>query len=231
MGRTCVILSGLPRHFSECSENIISSLIDPNDADVFIHSWLDTETHPDVADSIVRRFSPKAFLFEKQGSFVNDHMELGRMMASHGRGYSRENFVTMVHSSWYSLLQANLLKERHRLANNIRYDWVIRARFDITYSHPITCSDFDPSLLMISNRNAVPNKGPLPMEMVDDRFAFSSNANMNLYCGGFNLIESVHREREAKDGIFCGETLVYEMAMRYRMGIGIISDLVAFHVG
>jgi hypothetical protein len=47
--------------------------------------------------------------------------------------------------------------------------------------------------------------------MTDDRFAFGSNHNMNVYSSGFNFLDYFCKIRNGKDGIFCGETLVYEM--------------------
>ena len=47
--------------------------------------------------------------------------------------------------------------------------------------------------------------------MTDDRFAFGSNHNMNIYSSGFNFLDYFTKIRDTKDGIICGETLVYEM--------------------
>lgn len=228
--KTCVLISGLPRNIYAGFNNINQHLIEPNNADVFIHSWLDETNDNRSARFLIENFKPKRWLFEPQKKFVNDHMELGRMMVSHGRGYERNNFVTMVYSSWYSILQANLLKEQHRLENNVEYDYVIRARFDIAYNKPVFCSSHDKNALNISNRNLVPNKGPLPPEMVDDRFAFGSNSIMNLYCNGFGMIEYLHGVRENKDGIFCGETIVYEMSRMFNLKINTLDYLIAYHI-
>jgi hypothetical protein len=225
--KTCVILSGQPRNIDSSFDNIYHSLIVPNDADVFVHSWVNEEQNPEIAQSILEKYKPKKHIFENQKPFINSHMELSRMMNSHGRGYSRSDFVTMVHSSMYSLLQSNLLKEEYRLENNLNYDYVIRARFGITYSRPVLCQSYDSEMLHISNRNLVPNKGPLPAEMVDDRFAFGSNRIMNVYCNGFGLIDHIHNLRNQQDGIFCVETMVYEMVKLFGIRLNILSDLVA----
>jgi len=215
--KTCVLISGLPRNVENAFHSINECLIKPNNADVFIHSWVDEQS--DLSNRILQLYNPIKFSFEKQKTFVNDNFDLTRMMLSHGRSYTREKFVEMIYSSWYSNQQSNLLKEAYRLEKNIFYDYVIRARFDITYSKPIICSEYDPNTLYIANRHNLPD------EMIDDRFAFSSNRIMNLYCSGFNLMEYIHNLRHNLDGIFCGETMVYEMVKLYNLNHHIINDL------
>jgi hypothetical protein len=226
--KCCVIISGQTRTAVSSHENIRECLIHPNDADVFIHSW-DKEDGSDELRKILDLYKPKAFRFDPKMNFKNDHLELSRMMVSHGRGYDREFFVRMIYSSWYSMLQANLLKESYRLLSNTKYDCVIRARFDITYNRPVVCVIRDENTLHISNRNLVPNKGPLPSEMIDDRFGYGSESLMNLYFGGFNLIDRIHLVRNRIDGIFCGETLVYEMVKTYGLDVVQLNDLIAYH--
>jgi hypothetical protein len=217
--KTCLLLSGLPRFVDRGLAGILNNLIIPNNPDVFIHTWLEPGTNPGLERFIIDRFQPKKVLMERQRPFVNTHMVLDRMMASHGRSYPRDKFVEMVYSSWYSIQQANLLKEQYRLEHNINYDYTIRARFDIGYSHLVDCKMYDKNKIYISNRP------DLPLEMIDDRFAFGSDALMNTYAGGFNLLDYVHEVRERQDGIFCGETLVFEMARMFGIPYKIIDSL------
>ncbi len=198
--RVALCLSGLPRWVNEHHQNITDMIIVPNNADVFVHSWTSSD---EVADNMVQLYKPKKFLIEPQKKFTRTSMDIDRMLQTYAKCYVREMFIEMIYSSWYSIQQANLLKETYRLENDIHYDYVIRCRFDLLFNMPVLCTIHDPDVVHISCRD-------LPPEMVDDRFAFSSNKNMNAYSAGFNLIDFVHNERNKKDGIFCGETLVHE---------------------
>lgn len=215
--KTCVLISGLPRNVINAYNNINDCLIKPNDADVFIHTWLGEDD--ELVQFITDNFKPKKMIVEKQRPFINNHMELSRMMASHGQSYELSKFVEMLFSSWYSNSQSNLLKEQYRLEHNIDYDYVIRARFDIIYDKPIICSDYGKGILYTAPRQH------LPPEMIDDRFAFGSNELMNIYCNGFGLLEYIHKLRNSLDGIFCGETLVYEMVRLFNLEHKIIDGL------
>lgn len=218
--RTCLLISGLPRSVEACHKNIMDNIITPNNPDIFIHTWGD---EAELLGHISALYNPVSIKVEKQRIFKNTHNDLDRMMVSHGRSYKREMFVEMVYSSWYSIQQANLLKEHYRLENDVVYDYVIRARFDITYSKVVRCADYDRNVLNISNKG-------LPPDMIDDRFAFGSNSLMNVYASGFNLLDHVNDIRATKDGIYCGETLVFEMARIFGLGHRQITDLHCGHV-
>ncbi len=221
--KTALLLSGLPRHVDAGFPSIRDALMAPNNPDVFIHTWGDPNDHG-LRSKLVNLFQPKRILIEPQKTIYNDYMNLDRMMVSHGRGYTRPRFVDMVYSMWYSIMQCNSLKELYRLEANIHYDCVIRARFDITYTIAINVANYDLNILWTADRP------DLPPEMVDDRFGFSSNANMNIYGGGFNLIEYIWNMRDKKDGIICGETLCFEMCNIFGLTSKRIPGLHANHI-
>jgi len=220
--KTALLISGLPRYVDEGFASIRDCLIRPNNPDIFIHTWMNPGDPMEA--KIQKLFAPKMMKVEPPKIIHNTHMALDRMMVSHGRSYKQEKFVEMVYSMWYSLLQVNLLKEHHRLEHNVAYDYVIRARFDITYTKPIKCSQFDRNIVQTAERP------DLPLEMVDDRFAFASNQLMNVYCGGFNLLDHIHAYRETQDGIFCGETVLYEMFKTFNISHDKIAGLHCNHL-
>jgi hypothetical protein len=203
MGKVALCISGLPRNVKEGFNNIKANLIDPNNPDIFVHTWL--EMDQPLLYIINELYQPIKIMREPRKVFLNKDLELDRMMISHGQSYARPTFVDMLYSSWYGVQAANNLKEQYRLANDIVYDYVIRARFDINYNIAIDCSAYDNNVVHICNR-ALPDH-----DMVDDRFAFGSNHNMNVYSSGFNFLDYFTKIRDTKDGIMCGETLVYEM--------------------
>lgn len=208
--KTALLISGLPRCVDRGFPNIRDCLIAPNSPDIFIHTWGDPNDQ-NLRSKLTSMFNPNMLTIEQPKIIHNTHMNLDRMMVSHGRSYQRHKFVEMVYSMWYSIQQANLLKEQNRLEHNIYYDYIIRARFDITYTMAVDCKQYDPNIVHTASRP------DLPVEMVDDRFAFASNSLMNIYCGGYNNIEYIFNMRDKKDGIFCGETILYELFKLYNI--------------
>jgi hypothetical protein len=220
---SCLLISGLARHVEISYDNILKNIIEPNKPDVFIHTWLDTDINPGLDSTILNLYKPKKIVMEKGLSFNNTNLNMDRMMASYAKPYVRNSFVETFYSAWYSVQQSNIIKEQHRLENNLVYDYCIRARFDINYSIPIICENYDKNIIHLSNRD-------LPAEMIDDRFAFASNSIMNTYCSNFNFIDFIHEMKDKKDGIFCGETIVYEMCKMHNIKYSKIGNLHCSHV-
>jgi hypothetical protein len=216
MSNIAICFSGLPRSIDKSFDNIQKNLIEPNKPDVFIHSWTEDE---EIKSEIIQKYQPKSYVFESRKNFVNDDLDLDRMMISHARSYTRLNFVDMLYSSWYSIQQSNNIKELYRLSNGINYDYVIRARFDLNYSQIIDCKNYDNNKIYVSNRQ-LPDH-----DMIDDMFSFGSNQNMNVYSSSFNYLDFFCNVRSKIDGIFCGETLVYETLKTNNIEYKIIEDL------
>jgi len=214
--KTCLLISGLPRQVEKCYENIKSSLILPNNPDIFIHTWSKEET--DTIKFIKENYNPIEMVFEPQKKFVNKNLDFNLMLSTYAHAYNRDRFIDMLYSSWYSGQQVNNLKEEYRLKNDIKYDYVIRARFDVTYNRPIIVSNYNPNQFNVNVRYDLPSK------MTDDRIGFASNEIMNLYYSGFTLFEYLYKLKYNMDQIFCGETIVYEIMRHFNIKTNIIND-------
>ena len=59
---------GDPVSFESSAETIKKNIIDPNNADVFIHSWGEDAL---ISENIKSIYSPKSYIFEKQISFTS----------------------------------------------------------------------------------------------------------------------------------------------------------------
>jgi len=229
--KIALCISGQPRFVENAFPNIYNNIIQPNNPDVFIHCWYDENLigqnfvnpalysannwdyssdkskYSDNLDKLILDlYKPKKYIFENQKSIKDDTLRLEEILNSHARVYTREYFVEMLYSSWYSILKSNMLKEEYRLENNIMYDYVIRMRFDATFNMPVVCSEYDPNFLHTDRRPDF----PIP-RMIEDWFGFGSNKIMNIYSSAFNYMQYAVEESNKYDRIFCSETLVYEM--------------------
>lgn len=221
--KTAVLISGIPRHLERGYQSLFSSIIGPNNADVFVHAWFDPSKDGNIDKTVLDLYKPVRYLMEKPRTFFDSSMNLDRMMNSYARPYQRDKFLDTTYSMWYSIQQSNLIKEQYRLENNLYYDYVVRARFDMTYTMKILLHEFDRNILHISTRGLLPG-------MVDDRFAFASNSIMNAYCGGFNFLTHVFDIKDKQDGVFCGEVLVCEMLAKWGIPHKQIDGLVCHHL-
>lgn len=199
--KIALCMSGQARGVINGWQNICGNLLNPNAPDIFAHVWEDEKG--EQVQAIRDLYKPVDMVVEHQRHFFNSITDVGRQRAKYPHGASRDDFVDRTYSMQYSILQANLVKERYRLQHDIHYDCVIRARFDLSFSRPVDCSKFDMSFMHVLDKC-------LP-EMIDDRFAIATTNYMNLYATGFCFYDEINRIRSAKDGIFCGETILFEI--------------------
>lgn len=214
--KTALCVSGQARGVSNGWQNIFHNLVKPNDPDIFVHIW-GRESDAEVI-AIRDLYKPLSMVVEEPRKFVNSELDIDRQYARWPFGANRDDFVDRTYSMWYSVLQANLVKEKHRLATNTHYDCVMRARTDINFSRPIECATYDLSAIHLTDKN-------IP-EMVDDRFAFGPNNLMNIYSSGFCMYDHINKIRSAKDGIFCAEIILFEMFKTFNIDYRFIPNLI-----
>lgn len=213
--RIALCMSGQARGVVNGWPGICGNLMNPNAPDVFVHTWGDESD--EQVKAIRSLYNPVSMVVEPLRLFKNSRADVIRQRARYPHGASRDDFVDRTYSMQYSILQANLVKEDHRLANDVHYDYVIRARFDLSFSRPIKCSDFDPSVIHLTDK-CIP-------QMIDDRFAFGPTELMNIYSSTFCFYDHVNKIRSAGDGIFCGETLLFETLNACKVGYSFIPNL------
>ena len=69
----------------------------------------------------------------------------------------------------------------------MKFDWVIRSRFDFAINAKIPFEELDNSKLHIPNCRMVPSR-----DFGNDQFAFSSSENMDKYSDTFNRIDEFY---------------------------------------
>lgn len=182
------------------------NVLSQNDVDVFIHTWdIDSNQigkpfingggHPmgepvseNLIEDVLNLYKPIKYKVEPQLHFENG-LWLDRCMPGIRSDYMMSMF--------YSLYQSNQLKIQHELENNIKYDWVIRSRFDVALpSGVLDFNTLDNQNLYIPGGVFDPNSGYL------DSFAFSNSNIMDIYSDIFN---QVHHILNISDIKVCGE--------------------------
>lgn len=208
-------MSGQARGVVNGWQSICDNIMNPNVPEVFVHVW--GHEDDEQVKAIRRLYNPVVMVVEPPRTFANSRIDADRQRARYPHGSSRDDFVDRVYSLFYSLLQANLAKERHRLANNIHYDCVIRHRFDVSLSKPIKCDAFDMNCIHLTDKG-------IP-EMLDDRLAFGSTELMNIYSSAFCFYDQINKIRSAKDGLFCAEIILYELLRTFNVRHQLIPGL------
>ncbi len=205
--RVAVCLSGQPRCYRESFPFIYKHIIEPNNADVFFHTWFDKsdrymekihmdrgacEANENTVEELLALYKPKDFLVEKQREFYKPNIEvndsrLKRVMTTNkhrnwNEQQTKKHIIKQHLSMLYSIYKSNELKENYANHQGIVYDFVIRLRFDCIPLAPIHLSRFDPNLLYYQDLGH-------PDELVSDWINFGSNLIMNVYSTTFFYFE------------------------------------------
>jgi hypothetical protein len=233
--KSALCLYGQPRNFSYNYNFIYKNVIEPNNCDVFFHTWYDendtslkkmTPGHEsrhlesNLQNILPEILKPKKFILEKQKNFLKkdifvseENMELIWPWA---KVYDRETFIQdTVHrhySMWYSIQQSILLKELYAQENGFEYDCVFLSRFDVSPKIPININNYNLNKLITPNMN-------LPRNEINDWFLFTNNKNINMVSTTFNLID-FHRDNIIeKNGSWTNEAYLREQVRLFDIEI------------
>lgn len=202
--RVAVCLSGQPRYIEQCAPLVRKHLIEPNSADVFVHTWFDESRVGSLYDTsqphqanIVGYVDPRTLEHlgtlgarvlqtEPQRSFEHHEKVL--------RGAPSAK-VSSVCSNFYSQWRVNSIFRKWARENSQEYDVIVRARIDLWYGGDIVidniCRDFSSELVLASvwqnkRETFIPGLGDYTM---DDNIVISSPENIDKYCQVFpNMI-------------------------------------------
>jgi hypothetical protein len=148
--RSAVCLSGRPYGLLECADSIKKCLIEPNNADVFIHAWHNPElegtryrSHPqfpglvpkDAQKKLLDIYQPKNYIIEPQKEFSIDGID---SVYQPGDKY----FVWAIQSMLYSIKECiNLALDWNK--DGDPYDAICRSRMDLFYRTPVEFDKLD----------------------------------------------------------------------------------------
>ena len=148
----------------DCVDLIYKNIINPNDVDVFIHTW---NTDKASIENLKEVYKPKKSIFEQQKIFDTKN--------------------TKYHSTksrWYSQMKSIQLKKQYEKENNFLYDFVMISRFDCLYNTNINFSELDPNFFYASNWDL-----PHSIDGFLDYWFISNSLNMDLFGDLYNKLE------------------------------------------
>lgn len=195
--KLALCLSGQPRSYAKAFEYIKRNLLDHYDVDVFIHSWKSKSNlnHAKTFEYISGLYGPVTIFFDHElPSTINSDMHVPN--ASHPT-----NFCT---SMFYSIYRANDFRIRHQTLNDVKYDYVIRSRFDLALNKVIDFGTLEKGKVYISKDTDGPNP------LLNDQFAIADPDTMNVYASTFLNLRQLH-----DSGVpLCGHEMLQEQLTR-----------------
>ena len=178
--KVALCISGHMRTFKDNFSNLHKNILSKLNCDVFIHTWNTLDSYKEKIndnqfETLQRYYNPKSIIIEPKKEFQITN--LMRSKAEPGRNV--HNMLSM----FYKIEACNNLKKEYEIANNFKYDLVIRFRSDISMLSPLPITNkIDNDLLY------VPLYGNF--SGLCDQLAFGSSETMDKYSCIFSNIEN-----------------------------------------
>ena len=208
--KIALCLSGQPRFVRHTLPLIKKNLIDPNDMDVFIHTWFDSKdmnikkSHinrkgeqkydVDTIEYIKDTLNPKGITVEKHKHFANPYITLPNSYITCYKNINSDismnddDFCSYLKSQsismFYSIYQSNNIKDTYATENGIIYDYVVRLRFDAVINFKL-----DIKLLNIPKYTIVYHELGQKDNLISDWINIGDNQVMNLYSSTYLYLE------------------------------------------
>ena len=175
--KIALCLSGQPRGLIGAYQYISASLLTRYKIDVFCHSWYQNDQSE--LHLILKLYNPKLFLFEKDWQLKLNRNDYKIASPKHPAYYT--------FSAYKSIIESNNLKSKYEKENSMKYDCVIRSRYDYALNQKFNFEQEDMSLLHVPDCLTNQEK-----TVCTDQFAFSNSDNMDKYSMVYENIESYH---------------------------------------
>jgi hypothetical protein len=204
--KVALLLSGQFRNGRECYQSIYDNLISHYDTDVFISYHYE---EPDVTfEELDELYKPKYVMYEK---YDRDLIEKFNM--TNNFLHYTESTPSSLCKMWFGNMMVNTLKDDYEKNNDMKYDVVIKCRFDVNILEKI-------ELKLPENQIYIPI-GWDHMDGVNDTFAYGDSDSMNYYLNAYYSLDGfinegrfIHPEMLLKAHLMRGEMMVLRNSIK-----------------
>lgn len=199
--KTAVLICGrCPSNYLDFYESIYKTLIEPYNSDVFLSSWKGDFDENELL-SLYKPISSQIEDFE--GIYIKKRMD---EFFEFLKDNSIENVPLTMYPLYYKVYHANQLRLNYQIRNKMKYDLVIRTRFDLNFGLKMQCNTIEPFIFnsilpeeiedSIQNDNLYLRLDPfmgnrIINDWIWDQFAFGNDKNMNVYCNTYLNLEKI----------------------------------------
>lgn len=234
--KIALCISGQPRFIEQGYPSTKQFILDQGDVDVFVHTWFDKNDliqfrdagggnwegvypHKLTEELIMDLYSPLDYIIEPQKKFFTDEIDVIPTLKEWSPNFDNEAgvkyWIDMQRCMWYSIHQANWLKEIHRLDKNVHYDYVIKHRFDLQLRDHLPLPTDD-----IVCAATTPQDGDPDPQQMRDWCVVGNNQNMNVFSSTFLFIKSM--ADELPHNLKTNES--FSKLLLTKLGIGVVHE-------
>ena len=197
--KIALCLSGQTRNWKSSYDSIKTQIIEKYNVDVFIHTW-DVEGKM-VPHHFIENYNDN---FDKVNYEFIDYYKPKKIQID---SPEYDTFKKKINKSifyntlmmWYSIDKSNELRKEYEFENNIKYDIIIRCRFDLFFEN-FVINDVNNNTIYLPPNENINNpftsemrrmlKDVGPTYMPNDQLAYGSSDSMDWYCKLYKIINS-----------------------------------------
>jgi len=168
--------------YKSCAKTIIHNIINPNDCDVFIHSW-----SVDQEKDLVSIYKPKKYLFEQQEMF-------GFRLDSNEAIHPTIGQAFRTTSRYVSIERGMNLKRQYEQEQGFKYKWILILRFDYLVLKKLSLEGLDPESIYICYEPHWPDIDE-ERKVYDGIFLGSSEVMDTFYNFGTDILKNFYPGR------------------------------------
>ena len=183
--KIALCISGQPRMFQTGHYYHLKNILYKNDVEVFLHTW---ENENSIHEDVIDLYNPTGYIVE---SPLDVDLSVYTNTPPPSPNWKVKDGRMSTYAQMYAIYAVMGMKQAYETEHNMKFDWVVRSRFDFAINVRIPFDELDNSKLYIPNCRMSPNR-----DFGNDQFAFSSSENMDKYADVFLNYDNFY-----KDGI------------------------------
>lgn len=197
--KVALCLSGQTRKWNQTYQSIYDEIIKKYNTDIFIHTWdvvgnmVPHHYIEDYTDNnqlpnydFISKYNPKKIKID----FSNYNLFKNKTPKS--RFY---NTLMM----WYSIQESNNLRKEYEFENNIKYNCIIRCRFDLFFEK-FEINKIENNKIYLPPNQNIDNPFTVdmlkqlqidgPKYMPNDQLSYGDSSTMDYYCSVYKILEN-----------------------------------------
>lgn len=227
--RIALCLSGQPRFVDECAPYILKNIIEGYKVDVFCHFWFDSKLQNEpykfgecgkgewhkqriqsnAIEKVIELYNPVSLKTEDSRSFIDSNVPFQSSLERYFYGAlndpDKEGFrsraINNSISYMYSLNEVQKLKKLYELANDFKYDWVVKCRTDTLIHTKLSFEQYNPDVINYSFHQNQPDG------MVNDWLDFGGSRQMDIFMSIFSVWHLILDKCMNETGAWCNELM------------------------
>jgi hypothetical protein len=237
--KIAICFSGAIRAFNTCFPSVYLHFLQNFKADIFVHMWhikkvdanLDVSfkmrssgEEENLVEDFLEKLKPKKYVIDEYNSDWEKKIISGIGMENVNFPEGKKNYAYNAMGMYYKIFMANELRKEYEKENNVKYDFVFRARLDYIFEDFLLMQDISPIMdnmvYLVNDRYATNSK-----KKTNDKFFGGTPLVMDIMCNIYNDIPKYYQAGYDIEG----QTLLENQIIRNNFDVKMIGHQFTYY--